>query len=537
MSTKTLQYLLGAVKNVAHLGDTDVFPYPIENQIFFDKPSEVAGLLFERHKNFKESLKRYPPIHQSMLSAVGYTGLRWATQLDPMWNAYLLAMVMSIGDQIESVRVPVHREIVFSYRFSWNRADGNIFSRDVGWVDFQKKSVEHARKFASVLVCDISDFYPRIYHHRLENSLKKAAKGADAVWRIMRLLKYFSKNASYGLPVGGPAARLLSELLLNRVDKLLLAEGIVFCRYADDYHLFSNSEEESYKLLVSLSTKLLENEGLLLQKGKTRILTSDEFMRTSEFSDLNQPDNSLEASSREFMRLRLYYDPYSPTADQEYDSLKAELARFDVVGMLAREIRKSRIHQALTRKLVNAIQHVDSQQKSGAVVSLVDNLEALYPVMPAVVMTIKSVLPELDDPTKELIFSRLRHLLSVGSYVLTVPAHLAYAVRLIAYDTSEETDELLVRVYNQSTSSSIRRDIILAMAARESDYWISDLKNRFSLLSPWERVALIIASTVLPGDEGDHWRKNTRDGFSDFESLVERWTEERVATGSWKVPI
>ena len=537
MSSKTLQYLIGAVKNVAHFGDTDVFPYPVENQIFFDKTAEVSELLFERHKRFKEALKSYPPIQQSMLSAVGYTGLRWATQLDPLWNAYLLAMVMSIGEEIESVRIPVAREIVFSYRYAWNRTDSNIFSRDVGWVDFQRKSVEHAGKFASVLMCDISDFYPRIYHHRLENSLKKAAAGSDAIWRIMRLLKYFSKNVSYGLPVGGPAARLLSELLLNRVDKLLLAEGIVFCRYADDYHLFSASEEESYKQLVSLSTKLLENEGLLLQKGKTRILTSDEFLRTSEFSDLNQPDSPLETSSREFMRLRLYYDPYSPTADEEYESLKAELARFDVVGMLAREIRKSRVHQALTRKLVNAIQHVDTQQKSGAVVSLIDSLEALYPVMPAVIMTIKSVLPELEESTKQAVFRRLRQLLAAGSYMLTVPAHLAYTVRLIANDPSEESDELLVRTYNQSTSSSIRRDVILAMAVRGSDYWISDLKNRFSLLSPWEKVAIIIASHTLPGDEGDHWRKNTRDGFTDFESLVDRWAEERRASGSWKVPI
>jgi hypothetical protein len=152
-------------------------------------------------------------------------------------------------------------------------------------------------------------------------------------------------------------------------------------------------------------------------------------------------------------------------------------------------------------------------------------------------MTIKSVLPELESNTKELVFNRLRQLLSAESYMLMVPAHLAYTVRLIAHDHSEEGDELLARIYSQSTSASIKRDVILAMANRGADYWISDLKNRFSLLSPWERISTIIASYVLPGDEGNHWRKNTRDGFSDFENLVECWADERTASTGWKIPI
>jgi hypothetical protein len=78
------------------------------------------------------------------------------------------------------------------------------------------------------------------------------------------------------LPVGGPASRLLAELVLNNVDKLLRSEGVRFCRFVDDYRIFCASKEEAYERLILISDKLF-NEGLSLQKNKTRILTMKEF--------------------------------------------------------------------------------------------------------------------------------------------------------------------------------------------------------------------------------------------------------------------
>ena len=36
------------------------------------------------------------------LAPVGYTGFRWAMQIDPIWNAAYLSWVLSIADQIET---------------------------------------------------------------------------------------------------------------------------------------------------------------------------------------------------------------------------------------------------------------------------------------------------------------------------------------------------------------------------------------------------------------------------------------------------
>jgi hypothetical protein len=90
-------------------------------------------------QNFDQFLhEKQPPANQSLLAPVGYTGFRWATQLDPVWNAYLLALVISIGDDIEKQRIAVDRHVVFSYRFLRCSGDPAIFDKDVGWPEFQR---------------------------------------------------------------------------------------------------------------------------------------------------------------------------------------------------------------------------------------------------------------------------------------------------------------------------------------------------------------------------------------------------------------
>ncbi|MBK8286411.1 MAG: RNA-directed DNA polymerase [Ahniella sp.] len=120
-----------------------------------------------------------------------------------------------------------------------------------------------------MILCDISDFYSRIYHHRVENALKWLNVKPDVVKRIVEVLQVFSGTVSYGLPVGGPASRLLAEISLNSVDKLLRGEGIRFCRFVDDYRIFCDSKEEAYQRLIFLSEKLF-NEGLSLQKDQDK---------------------------------------------------------------------------------------------------------------------------------------------------------------------------------------------------------------------------------------------------------------------------
>ena len=522
--------MLLALNNIVRYGDTDIFPFPIERQVIRDEPEETLKILLHMDKSFDDSLHDMPVESERMLQAVGYNGFRQGTQIDPIWNVYLLGIVILLGNDIENARVPVSKEVVFSYRFGVDPSDHSVFSKDHGWVAFQKKSVELARQHKYVLTCDISDFYPRVYHHRLENALKKATKNNQAISRIKRILNEVSRGASYGLPVGGPAARLLSELLLNRVDKLLLSRDCPFCRFVDDYHVFAQTQEEAYSRLVFLCESLLENEGLSLQKTKTRIMSAAEFLDTSVFATEDVAEDDEESVRRDFMTLHIHYDPYSDTADEDYETLKTELAKFDIVGMLAAEMNKPRISELLTRKLVKAVKHLTHQSRDTAVLSLIENLPTLYPIFPTVMMVIRDVLADLSPSTRVRVFTELRRLIDSGSYLCAVPVNLAFALRVLSVDNSEETDTTLIRVYSNTASLTIRRDIILILAAHNTDYWISAQLKRYSSCTLWEKRALLIASYILE-DEGEHWRRRVKSSLSQFDALVLLWAGKRKQAG------
>jgi hypothetical protein len=202
-----------AISNITTHGDTDIFPFPIENHIFFDKRDDIISLLSDIDANFADRLAQFPPSNCSALAPVSYTGFRWATQVDPIWNAYLLGLVLSIADAIERKRVPKEELVIFSYRYQWNEDSSDIFDKNYNWRSFMERSLSLASQKKYVVLCDISEFYPRLNHHRLENALKHLGVKGDQPFKIMELLQNFSGTYSVGIPIGGPAARILSEFL------------------------------------------------------------------------------------------------------------------------------------------------------------------------------------------------------------------------------------------------------------------------------------------------------------------------------------
>jgi hypothetical protein len=148
------------------------------------------------------------------------------------------------------------------------------------------------------------------------------------------------------------------------------------------------------------------------------------------------------------------------------------------------------------------------------------------------------LLPVLDGRVQADLFASLRKLVQGDSYITQVPANLAYALRVLASDTAEETELLLAALYKRSSSMMIRRDIILLMAHRHADYWLSNCRTTFSTLTGWERRALLIASYTL-GDEGKHWRDAIRSEQSAFDKLILEWTAEskNKKGDTWKVPL
>ena len=543
-----------AVDNISSWGDTDVFPFPIENHVLHDKADEVVGLLTTISADLEGELARNPPINHSALAPLGYNGFRWATQIDPIWNACFLGTVLSMAEQIEAARIPESQEIIFSHRLrvpaptatksatstesaTSPAANESLFDRE-GWSKFQEKSRELASESEFVVAVDIADFYSRIYHHRLENQLKYLEPSGGRARHIMQMIGAFSGNVSYGLPVGGPAARILSELLLSQTDRLIQTQlsHIRFVRYADDFRFFAASLEEAYGAVGYLSEKLQRNEGLSLQRHKTRILTSSEFLSTL------RPEDPRSGSAAKFLSLHLYYDPYSQTAEEDYERLQSQLDEFDVLGLLRAELIKGRVDISLTRRLVGVLKLMDPVSMEQAVISLLDNLEILTPVVPHVMRAIRENVAMLSPEAQEIVVGRIRGLIESGDHIAQVDVNLSYMIRVLAQSRSQASEELFIKLfpgphgYAQNPAPNIQRDIILALSRWEANYWLHDQKQHFTTMHSWARRAFIVGSFVM-GDEGAHWRQAMKNVFTPFERVISGWTADRKQSGTWEIPL
>ena len=150
-----------AIANVTAFGDTDVFPFPFENWLIKERTDDVVAIVQEIDANFEALIESSPPQFESTLVPAGYTGFRWATQIDPFWNLYLLSLMVSVGDKLEIARVPLESSIVHSYRFDSNGGE-RIFLNDHGWSSFMlPDEVTDARELSERLLLGIPPYIDR----------------------------------------------------------------------------------------------------------------------------------------------------------------------------------------------------------------------------------------------------------------------------------------------------------------------------------------------------------------------------------------
>jgi hypothetical protein len=422
-----------ALNNISKFGDTDIFPFPIENMMFYDKESSIESLLLDIENDFDNWIAKYPvnAIHSCV--PVGYTGYRWATIIDPLWNAFLLYQVLRISELIERERISVSKETVFSYRLRIDKISGKLFNQEIGWRRFYNKAIEIAETgaFQYVVRFDISDFYNRVYHHKLENEITRIRADENIKHRIMKILQGISDNVSYGLPVGGNAARILAELVLNPLDHMMISKKYRYLRFVDDFILFANNREDAFSKLNWCADYLLRNQGLSLQKSKTQVLAKNEFI--AHVKTTLEGDDTLDSKDRaQFMKIHIHYDPYSLTAEEDYKQLRDQLSEFDITTLIKDEIRKSRIHLALGKQLMNAIVYLDGKKLNLAVNAICSNFDVFYPVFPAVMQTLYKKMLDLEPDTRSHVINILTKLIEENSYLLQTENNAAYVIRILS---------------------------------------------------------------------------------------------------------
>lgn len=131
-------------------------------------------------------------------------------------------------------------------------------------------ALRSASKFVSegrniVVDIDLEKFFDRVNHDILMEKLGKKIKDKRLLKTIGRYLRSgimiegVCMPKEEGTPQGGPLSPLLSNFLLNDLDKELEKRGHCFCRYADDCNIYVKTEEAGRRVMRSI-TNFLEKK-------------------------------------------------------------------------------------------------------------------------------------------------------------------------------------------------------------------------------------------------------------------------------------
>lgn len=436
-------------------------------------------------------LSRYSPRPSVVVTAPKhrYT-VRPAHLLDPIDCLLLNGLLLRVAPAIERARVGPER--VFGTRF-----DGSVPDRFGDWqaeyVRFKSAVQQRLGERPVCATADIVDFYPRVYLHRLENSLTAAGLAADEVSIVLRFLKTWSGGTSYGIPVGPSFSGLLGEMLLDETDRYLLSRNIDFLRFIDDYVLFSDSEEGCLAGLFALGERLQQTQGLSLNMLKTAVWPTWQYKLR-----LDSPERRADPLRREVINKVFGGNPY---ARVDYRALTAEqwrlINRLDIARLIKEELESTaRTNLEGIRLLLSVLTIVRRPELSELVIG---NLSALYAASPGVAQYLSSF-DELDSA------ARLR----VGSEVLsfldrpTTPEFQAiWLLEPFVVSTKwNYADKLRIIAANHS-SPLVRRQAALAVAQVGDRSALLDLKAKVDRTEGWERRAVIYACRQLPRDERD----------------------------------
>ena len=124
---------------------------------------------------------------------------------------------------------------------------------------------------------DLEKFFDTVNQDKLITIVGKTIKDGDVVSLIRKYLNAgvmingVKKETKVGTPQGGNLSPLLSNIMLNELDKELEARGLNFVRYADDCVILAKSEKAANRVLISI-TKFIEKKlGLKVNAEKSKV--------------------------------------------------------------------------------------------------------------------------------------------------------------------------------------------------------------------------------------------------------------------------
>lgn len=144
------------------------------------------------------------------------------------------------------------------------------------------QAVEQARGYIGeghrwVVDIDLEKFFDRVNHDILMSRIARKVKDK----RVLRLIRRYLQAGimidgietarQEGTPQGSPLSPLLSNILLDELDKELERRGHRFVRYADDCNIYVKSEAAGHRVMASITRFLAEKLKLKVNQEKSTV--------------------------------------------------------------------------------------------------------------------------------------------------------------------------------------------------------------------------------------------------------------------------
>jgi RNA-directed DNA polymerase len=181
----------------------------------------------------------------------------------------------AISQQLTKLYDPEFSE--FSYGF---RSEKNAHQALLKAKEYINEGYSH------VVDLDLEKFFDKVNHDYLMNELSK--KIGDK--RVLKLIHKYLRAGIWdedvlnpskeGVPQGGPLSPLLSNIVLDKLDKELEARGHRFIRYADDCSIYVKSKRAGERVMASISKyiekelklKVNEDKSVVTRPWRTKLL-------------------------------------------------------------------------------------------------------------------------------------------------------------------------------------------------------------------------------------------------------------------------
>ncbi len=175
-----------------------------------------------------------------------------------------------IQQAISQVLIPIY-ELEFSdssYGFRPNRDCHKAINKSLEYIN---------EGYEYVIDIDLEKFFDKVNHDKLMQVLNNTIKDGDVLSIIRKFLvsgvmvNGVLMDTLEGTPQGGPLSPLLSNVILNELDRELERRGLRFVRYADDCNIYVKSIRSAQRVYASIKSFIETKLFLKVNESKSKV--------------------------------------------------------------------------------------------------------------------------------------------------------------------------------------------------------------------------------------------------------------------------